>query len=101
MGATTHPTPVDPSATVASLWGTMAPPIPGTPSATIAPPSPENATAADRSVINFGNYLSAALAPFYQGVTDYVAARLGRPALLAAASSLGELTAGDVDVGFL
>jgi hypothetical protein len=55
----------------------------------------------DTSPIRFGNYLSEALSPFYQGVADYVGEYLGRPTTLETGSSSGDLTRGPIDVGFL
>ncbi len=59
---------------------------------TFAPPA---------TTVRFGNYLSATLAPFYQGVTDFVADRLHIPTTLETGSAYGQLAAGEVDAGFL
>ncbi|MHB8868831.1 MAG: hypothetical protein ACYC6T_14185 [Thermoleophilia bacterium] len=71
----------------------------GDPSA--APQSAPHVAASSPPVIRFANYLSTALAPFYQGVADYAAQRLGRPTAFVEGSIAGDLAAGKVDVGFL
>lgn len=60
-----------------------------------------DAPAPAASPIRVGNYLSAALSPFYQGVADYLSQRLGTPTTLVTGSSLGAFAAGEVDVGFV
>jgi|GEM_PF-4717686 len=74
-------------------------PLLGDPSPVLQPAP--HAAASSPPVIRFANYLSTALAPFYQGVADYAAQRLGRPTAFVAGSIAGDFAAGKVDVGFL
>ena len=58
-------------------------------------------TTPDSPPIRFGNYLSEALAPFYQGVADYVGRHLQRPTLLETPTSAGDIARGPIEFAFL
>jgi hypothetical protein len=63
--------------------------------------SPSMPPTADSQPIRFGNYLSEALSPFYQGVVDYVGRRLHRRTLLETPTSAGDIARGPIDFAFL